>query len=54
MALEKNKIYQNNCVKQLAKLATLDKRLVGLVFADPPFIPSDDQTSHSQPIDSRK
>ncbi len=34
MSLKKNKIYQGDCVKQLAKL---DEGSVDLVFADPPF-----------------
>ncbi len=34
VSLKKNKIYQGDCVKQLAKL---DKGSVDLVFADPPF-----------------
>ncbi len=34
MAIKKNKIYQGDCVKQLAKL---EKGSVDLVFADPPF-----------------
>ena len=34
MPLKKNKIYQGDCVKQLAKL---DEGSVDLVFADPPF-----------------
>ena len=34
MTLKKNKIYQGDCVKQLAKL---DKGSIDLVFADPPF-----------------
>ena len=34
MTLQKNKIHQGDCVKQLAKL---DAGSVDLVFADPPF-----------------
>ncbi len=34
MSLKKNKIYQGDCLKRLAKL---DKGAVDLVFADPPF-----------------
>ena len=34
MSLKKNKIYQGDCVKQLAKL---DEGSIDLVFADPPF-----------------